>query len=79
VVAIKLVLMTLPLSSEGKKRMIDESKPSIEKRVTSPIDDIRAVAKPTCSTVYSRAAIIQKKMPHPALQMLVKAIKNELL
>jgi hypothetical protein len=78
-VMIRQVLMTLALSSEGKKRMMEVSKPRLEKRMTSPRDDISAVAKPTCSIVYSRAAIIQKRKPQPTLKMLVKAMKKEFL
>jgi len=32
VVTKKLVLMTFPLSSRGRKRMMEESKPRVEKR-----------------------------------------------
>jgi len=79
VVMIRLVLIIFPLSSELKKRITDESNPSLEKRITRPIDEIRAVASPNCSTEYNRAAIIQKKKPQPALKMLVKAMKKEFL
>jgi len=41
--------------------------------------EMSAVARPTCSTVYSRAAIIQKKNPQPALKTLVNAMKSEFL
>jgi len=79
VVTIRLVLIIFPLSSELKKRITDESKPSLEKRITNPSDEIRAVASPTCSTEYNRAAIIQKKKPQPALKTLHKAMKKEFL
>jgi hypothetical protein len=59
--------------------MMEKSKPSLEKRTTSPMEDIRPVAIPTSSTVYSFAAIIQKKKPHTALNVLVIAMKNEFL
>jgi len=59
--------------------MMDVSKPSREKRMMSPRDEISAVASPTCSTVYSRAAIIQKKKPQPALNRLVAAMNIEFL
>jgi len=49
VVTKKLVLMTFPLSSRGRKRMMEESKPRVEKRATSARDDMSAVARPTCS------------------------------
>jgi hypothetical protein len=42
------------LSSEGKKQMMVVSKPRLEKRMTSPSDDISAVAMPTCSSVQPR-------------------------
>lgn len=59
--------------------MMDESKPRVAKRATRARDEMRAVARPTSSTVYRRAAMIQKKKPHPALMMLEKAMKKEVL
>jgi hypothetical protein len=79
VVMIRLVLITFPLFSEEMKRIMEKSKPSLEKRMTRLSEEIRAVARPTCSTVYKRAAIIQKKKPQPALKTLLKAMKKEFL
>jgi len=42
-----------------------ESNPNLEKAITNPSDDTRAVAMPTSAIEYNRAASVQKKNPIP--------------
>jgi hypothetical protein len=79
VVTVRLVLMTRAMFSVDRKRIMEESNPILEKRITRSSDEIRAVARPTCSIVYSRAAIIQKKKPQPALKILIEVMNKEFL
>ena len=51
VVVIRLVPTIFDRSFVGKKRIMEKSNPSLEKRLTIPSNDINAVARPTSSNV----------------------------
>lgn len=66
----KAVEINLLLSSEfieGRNLMKVGSNPDVEKTTNNPIAEINAVARPTSSGVYKRAAINQKKNPVRAI------------
>lgn len=79
VVLINAVPKTLLLSRLGKNLTTDLSRPSLEMRMSRPIDEIRAVAMPTSSCVYNFAASIQKIRPKPAAENEVSMMKMEFL
>ena len=76
---IVLVLRILLLFPVGKNLIMEKSKPKRERRMIRLRDDSRAVAIPTSSAEYSRAAIIQKRNPKPALVIEESIMKKEFL
>ena len=68
-------LSTLP----GKNLIIPVPSPKLDKLTMIPAEEISAVASPTSSEEYRRAARIQKKKPKNALVSELSMMKNEFL